>query len=133
MKRLKTYESFEVVMPKGTNEIISSYGLTMDDIEELFLEFSDMGYNVRLMPSLGINIGNESEKTGLIVDVIGELERSSKTSIDPFPPEISPLVRRVIRNSTGLGLYLVESPNRMNNMRQGGKWTGTIRFTFKKR
>jgi len=133
MKRLKTYESFEVVMPKGTNEIISSYGLTMDDIEELFLEFSDMGYNVRMMPSLGINIGNESEKTGLIVDVIGELERSSKTSIDPFPPEISSLVRRVIRNSTGLGLYLVESPNRMNNMRQGGKWTGTIRFTFKKR
>ncbi len=129
MKHLKTYESFEVVMPKGTNEIINSFGLTMDDIEELFLEFSDMGYNVRLMPSLGLNIGKDT----LIVDVVGELEKSSKTSMDPFPPEISSLVRRVIRNSTGLGLYLVESPNRMNNMRQGGKWTGTIRFTFKKR
>jgi hypothetical protein len=129
MKHLKTYESFEVVLPKSTNEIISSYGLTMEDIEDLFLEFSDMGYNVRMMPSLGMNIGKDT----LIVDVTGELERSSKTSIDPFPPEISSLVRRVIRNSTGLGLYLVESPNRMNNMRQGGKWTGTIRFTFKKR
>ena len=129
MKYLKTYESFEVVLPKSTNEIISSYGLTMEDIEDLFLEFSDMGYNVRMMPSLGMNIGKDL----LIVDVTGELERTSKTSIDPFPPEISSLVRRVIRNSTGLGLYLVESPNRMNNMRQGGKWTGTIRFTFRKR
>ena len=128
MKHLKTYESFEVVMSKGTNEIISSYGLTMDDIEELFLEFSDMGYNVRIMPTTAA-----MPKTGLIVDVIGELERSSKTSIDPFPPEISLMVRKVIRESTKLGLYLVESPNRMNNMRQGGKWTGTIRFTFKKR
>ena len=126
MKHLKTYESFEVVMPKGTNEIISNYGLTMDDIEELFLEFSDEGYNVRLMP-------NVFGKDTLIVDVVGELENSSKTSIDPFPLEISSLVRRVIRNSTMLGLYLVESPSRMNNMRQGGKWTGTIRFTFKKR
>ena len=126
MKNLKTYESFEVVMPKGTNEIISNYGLTMDDIEELFLEFSDMGYNVRLMPNL-------FGKHTLIVDVVGELENSSKTSIDPFPPEISSLVRRVIRNSTRLGLYLVESPSRMNNVRQGGKWTGAIRFTFKKR
>ena len=128
MKHLKTYESFEVVMPKGTNEIISSYGLTMDDIEELFLEFSDMGYNVRMMPTTAA-----MPKTGLIVDVIGEFENSSKTSIDPFPPEISLMVRKVIRESTKLGLYLVESPNRMNNMRQGGKWTGTIRFTFKKR
>lgn len=126
MKHLKTYESFEVVMPKGTNEIISNYGLTMDDIEELFLEFSDEGYNVRLMP-------NVFGKDTLIVDVVGELENSSKTSIDPFPLEISSLVRRVIRNSTMLGLYLVESPSRMNNMRQGGKWTGAIRFTFKKR
>ena len=119
-------ESFEVVMPKGTNEIINNYGLTMDDIEELFLEFSDMGYNVRLMPNL---FGKDT----LIVDVVGELENSSKTSIDPFPLEISSLVRRVIRNSTMLGLYLVESPSRMNNVRQGGKWTGAIRFTFKKR
>jgi hypothetical protein len=125
----KTNESFEVVLPKSTNEIINNYGLTMEDIEDLFLEFSDMGYNIRMMPSLGLNIGKDT----LIVDVTGELESSSKTSIDPFPPEISSLVRRVIRNSTGLGLYLVESPNRMNNMRQGGKWTGTIRFTFKKR
>jgi hypothetical protein len=30
MKHLKTYESFEVVMPKGTNEIINNYGLTME-------------------------------------------------------------------------------------------------------
>ena len=133
MKRLKTYESFEVVMPKGTNEIISSYGLTMDDIEELFLEFSDMGYRVVMMPSLPNRNPSGIISDTLIVDVTGELERSSKTSIDPFPPEISPLVRQVIRNSTRLGLYLVESPNRMNNMRQGGKWTGTIRFTFKKR
>ncbi len=128
MKRLKTYESFEVVMTKSTNELINSYGLTMDDIEELFLEFSDMGYNVRIMPTTAA-----MPKTGLIVDVIGEFENSSKTSIDPFAPEISSLVRRVIRNSTRLGLYLVESPSRLNNMRQGGKWTGTIRFTFKKR
>jgi hypothetical protein len=85
-----------------------------------------MGYNVRLMPNL-------SGKDTLIVDVVGELENSSKTSIDPFPLEISSLVRRVIRNSTALGLYLVESPSRMNNMRQGGKWTGAIRFIFKKR
>ena len=128
MKYLKTYESFEVVMPKGTNEIINSYGLTMDDIEELFLEFSDMGYNVRIMPTTAA-----MPKTGLIVDVIGELERSSKTSIDPFPPETLSMVRKVMRESTKMGIYLVESPERLNNVRVSGKWTGCIRFIFKKR
>ena len=129
MKHLKTYESFEVVLPKSTNEIISSYGLTMEDIEDLFLEFSDMGYNVRMMPSLGMNIGKDL----LIVDVTGELERTSKTSIDPFPPETSSMVRKVIRESTRMGIYLVESPERLNNVRVAGKWTGCIRFIFKKR
>jgi len=129
MKHLKTYESFEVVLPKTTNEIISSFGLTMEDIEDLFLEFSDEGYSVRLMPSLGLNIG----KDVLIVDVVGEFKNSSKTSIDPFHPETSSMVRKVIRKSSKMGIYLVESPERLNNVRVAGKWSGCIRFIFKKR
>jgi hypothetical protein len=121
-------ESFEVVMTKSTNEIISSYGLTMDDIEELFLEFSDDGYSVRIMPATAALL-----KTGLVVDVMGEFPESNKNSIHPFAPEIMTLVRRVIRNSTGLGLSLVESPKKLNNVRVKNKWTGTIRFIFKKR
>ena len=121
-------ESFEVVMTKSTNEIISRYGLTMDDIEELFLEFSDDGYSVRIMPATAALI-----KTGLVVDVMGEFPESNKNSIDPFAPEIMTLVRRVIRNSTGLGLFLVESPKKLNIVRVKNKWTGTIRFIFKKR
>jgi len=121
-------ESFEVVMTKSTNEIISSYGLTMDDIEELFLEFSDDGYSVRIMPATAALL-----KTGLVVDVMGEFPESNKNSIHPFAPEIMTLVRRVIRNSTGLGLYLVESPKKLNIVRVKNKWTGTIRFIFKKR
>lgn len=129
MKHLKTYESFEVVMPKGTNEIINSFGLTMEDIEDLFLEFSDMGYNVIMMPSLGLN----NDKDILIVDVVGEFKNSSKTSIDPFHPETSSMVRKVIRESSKMGIYLVKSPERLNNVRVAGKWSGCIRFIFKKR
>ena len=99
MKHLKTYESFEVVMTKGTNELINSYGLTMDDIEELFLEFSDMGYHIKMLPGF---VGT----TQLYVDILDVGKKS-------YEPEFSELTRKVIRESTKLGLYMVESPKRI--------------------
>jgi hypothetical protein len=126
MKRLKTYESFEVPMPEDTNEIISSYGLAMEDIEELFLEFSDMGYIVKIMPNSGLGPYGVDKSAGLMIDVHGD-----KDSLDIS--EISSLVANVESNTTRLGLYLDESPRRLNNFRQGGKWTSTIRFILKKK
>jgi hypothetical protein len=128
MRYLKTYEGFEVILPISTNKIISTYGLIMDDIEELFLKFSDMGYLIRIMPTTAV-----ISETGLFVDIIGNFPQSKKNSIDPYSPEISLMLKTIMRNAAKLGLYVAESPKKLNDTKNDGGWSGTIRFRFKKR
>jgi hypothetical protein len=90
-------ESFE--MKLGTMYILNKYGLTKDDIEELFLEFSDMGYHIKMLPGL-------LRTNQLYVDILDVGKKS-------YEPEFSELIRKVIRESTKLGLYMVESPKRV--------------------
>ena len=90
-------ESFE--MKLGTMDILNKYGLTKDDIEELFLEFSDMGYHIKMLPGF---VGT----TQLYVDILDIGKKS-------YEPEFSDLIRKVMRESTKLGLYMVESPKRV--------------------
>jgi hypothetical protein len=90
-------ESFE--MKLGTMDILNKYGLTKDDIEELFLEFSDMGYHIKMLPGF---VGT----TQLYVDILDIGKKS-------YEPEFSDLIRKVMRESTKLGLYMVELPKRV--------------------
>lgn len=100
MKYLKLFESFDVVMPEEANSIVSEWGLTMDDIEELFLEFSDMGYDIQIMPYSQLSMSGKSvKKKELIVHIKGLSEDES------YSPEISGMFRQIIRGSNRLGLY----------------------------
>ena len=100
MKYLKLFESFDVVMPEETKNIVSEWGLTMDDIEELFLEFSDMGYDIQIMPYSQLSMSGKSvKKKELIVYIKGLSEDES------YSPEISGMLRQIIRSSNRLGLY----------------------------
>ena len=117
-------ESFE--MKLGTMDILNKYGLTKDDIEELFLDFSDMGYHIKMLPeSISIPTGAfryRNEYNGLIVFVEGLGAKSHE-------PEISSLIRKVIKNSEKLGLNMVESPKRVTQFMR----PSNVKFTFNKR
>lgn len=116
-------ESFE--MKLGTMDILNKYGLTKDDIEELFLEFSDMGYHIKMLPeSISIPTGAfryRNEYNGLIVFVEGLGAKSHQ-------PEISSLIRKVIKNCEKLGLIMVEPPKKVTQFMR----PSNVKFTFKK-
>ena len=116
-------ESFE--MKLGTMDILNKYGLTKDDIEELFLEFSDMGYHIKMLPeSISIPTGAfryRNEYNGLIVFVEGLGAKSHQ-------PKISSLIRKVIKNCEKLGLIMVEPPKRVTQFMR----PSNVKFTFKK-
>ena len=125
MKYLKLFESFDVVMPEETNSIVSEWGLTMDDIEELFLEFSDMGYDIQIMPYSQLSMSGKSvKKKELIVHIKGLSEDES------YSPEISGMLRQIIRSSNRLGLYTIDSPGRV---KYGSALSSfLVKFIFKK-
>ena len=108
MKYLKLFESFDVVMPEEAKNVVSEWGLTTDDIEELFLEFSDMGYDIQIMPYSQLSMSGKSvKKKELIVYIKGLSEDES------YSPEISGMLRQIIRSSNRLGLYTIDSPGRV--------------------
>jgi hypothetical protein len=119
----KRNESFE--MKLGTMDILNKYGLTKDDIEELFLDFSDMGYHIKMLPeSISIPTGAfryRNEYNGLIVFVEGLGAKSHQ-------PEISSLIRKVIKNCEKLGLIMDEPPKRVTQFMR----PSNVKFTFKK-
>jgi hypothetical protein len=125
MKYIKIFESFEVLLPERVNKALDEFGLTMDDIEELFLEFSDMGYIVKIQPQrlwrrnlpLPDLIDKRKNFYLLMVDVMGIAEISQE-------PEINTLIKNVIKKSKKLGLYLEDPPSRSLE---------DLRFIFKKR
>lgn len=125
MKYIKIFESFEVLLPERVNKALDEFGLAMDDIEELFLEFSDMGYIVKIQPQrlwrrnlpLPDLIDKRKNFYLLMVDVMGIAEISQE-------PEINTLIKNVIKESKKLGLYLEDPPSRSLE---------DLRFIFKKR
>lgn len=126
MKYLKLFESFDVVMPKEINSIVSEWGLTIDDIEELFLEFSDMGYDIRIMPYSKLSMSGRSiNQKKLMVDINGLTENES------YSPEISEMLRQIIRRSNKLGLYTIDSPNRIKYGSDDRAFL--VKFIFNKR
>ena len=118
-------ESFEIGM--GAHNIVNDFGLVMDDIEELFLEFSDMGYRVRIMKrslAVGEKPGLLFPKPGhdiLIVDIIGIGDKSND-------PDIRLLKEKIIRNSKFLGLDMVDTPKWVTQFMQ----KSDLRFKFNK-
>jgi hypothetical protein len=95
MKYLKLFESFEIGM--GVHNIVNDFGLVMEDIEDLFIDFSDMGYDVRIITRT-LDIGDV-----LIVDIKGLGNRRRGN-------EINLLNQKIIRASEKLGLNMVEPP-----------------------
>ena len=117
MKYLKLFETFDVVMPEKAKNIVSEWGLTMDDIEELFLEFSDMGYDIQINPY--ILRGNR-----LAVNIRGLSEDES------YSPEISRMFRQIIRRSNELGLHTIASTD--SQVKYGYDKKEFIQFIFNK-
>jgi hypothetical protein len=121
MRYLKTYESFEVVWNQiSVNKFISDCGLVMEDIEDIFLEYSDLGYLISIMPNK-----EGGTVSGIIVDVTGDF---SERRIDPFGPETNRMINQVKNNTERLGLKLDHYPERLNDVQRNGIWKLTMRF-----
>ena len=118
-------ESFEIGM--GAHNIVNDFGLVMEDIEDLFIDFSDMGYKVRIMKrslAVGEKPGLLFPKPGhdiLIVDIIGIGDKSND-------PDIRLLKEKIIRNSKFLGLDMVGTPKWVTQFMQ----KSDLRFKFNK-
>jgi hypothetical protein len=126
MKHLKTYESFEVDWnPISLNKFISDSGLVMEDIEDIFLEYSDLGYLVSFSPNK-----EGGTVSGIIVDVTGDF---SEKKSEPFGSETIEMISRIKNNSERLGLHLEHYPERLNDFSRNGIRKGTIRFYLVKK
>jgi hypothetical protein len=118
-------ESFEIGM--GAHNIVNDFGLVMEDIEDLFIDFSDMGYKVRIMKrslAIGEKPGLLFPKPGhdiLIVDIIGIGDKSND-------PDIRLLKEKIIRKSKLLGLDMVDTPKWVIQFMQ----KSDLRFKFNK-
>jgi len=116
MKHLKLFESFEIGM--GAHNVASDFGLTIEDIEDLFIEFSDMGYTVKIMKSTAIYL---KKKDILLVDIKGIGDKK-------LDPEFKRIKEKVISDAKKLGLNMLENPKWENQFMK----KSDLRFTFNK-
>jgi len=115
MKHLKLFETFEIDM--GASEVASKFGLSIEDIEDLFIDFSDMGYKVKIMKTTHDWM---KEKDVLMVDVKGVGDKRYD--------ELKTLIEQITRDAEQLGLKLVEKPRSVNLIMK----KSDLRFQFRK-
>jgi len=115
MKHIKLFETFEIDM--GARDLVSKFGLLIEDIEDLFIDFSDMGYTVKIMKTTNDWM---KDKDVLMVDVKGVGDKRYE--------ELKTLIEQITRDAQKLGLKLVEKPRWVNVI-----WIKSdLRFQFRK-
>lgn len=109
MKHLKLFERFYYVHNELLDNLLSKWNVNIEDLEDLFIWFSDMGYTVQIRPNWFGEISDRTmAKKCIHVTILG--------INDFYSEEVMVEIRNVIKGLTNLGLYS-DSPTRFENSR----------------
>ncbi len=98
MKHLKHFEAFYYGNKEKVEDLLSVWNVNKEDLEDLFIWFSDMGYKVEIRTNLLGNVSDRTLTKKSIWVTIGNIQ-------DLYDRELMEEIRKVIRGLTGLGLY----------------------------
>jgi hypothetical protein len=104
MKHLKLFESFYYVHNELLDSLLSKWNVNLEDLEDVFIWFSDMGYTVQIRPNWSGDISDKTTAKKCIYVTIFDIN-------DLNGKEVIEEIGKVIRGLTNLGLYS-DSPTR---------------------
>ncbi len=105
MKHLKLFESFHYGNKEKLEQLLSAWNVDPEDLEDLFIWFSDIGYEVQIRVELYGMISTKYKITITIENIK-----------DLYSREIEIEARKIIRGLTKLGLHcLSPARNEANN------------------
>jgi hypothetical protein len=106
MKHLKLFESFHYGNKEKLEQLLSAWNVDPEDLEDLFIWFSDIGYVVQIRVEL---YGMISTKYRITISI--------ENIKDLYGREIEIEARKIIRGLTKLGLHcLSPARNEANNI-----------------
>jgi len=110
MKHLKHFEGFYYGSKELLDILLSKWNVNKEDLEDIFIWFSDMGYKVQIRQ----NLTTMGKCLWVVIDNI----------TDVYDTELMEETRKVIRGLTKLGLYS-DSPMRFEE-------SGVMKFAVRK-
>ena len=117
MKHLKLFESFYYKNGEKVKELLNEWNVELEDLEDLFIWFSDIGYVVQIRVELYGMLSTGYKITITIENIV-----------DLYDKELMKETRRIIRGLTKLGLYC-DSPSRYE---AGRRASNTMIFVISK-
>lgn len=91
MKHLKQFEGFYYGTKSFVDSLLEQWDVNQEDLEDVFIWFSDMGYKVQIRQ----NLTTMGKCLWIVIDNIPDLNDT----------ELTEETRKVIRGLTKLGLY----------------------------
>jgi hypothetical protein len=112
MKHIKLFEGFHYVHNELLVSLLSKWNVNIEDLEDLFIWFSDMGYTVQIRPNWSGDISDRTMAKKCIYVTILDID-------DLYGEEVMEETMKVIKGLTNLGLYsdsptIYEDSNMMN-------------------
>jgi len=109
MKHIKLFERFHYVHNELLDSLLSKWNVNIEDLEDLFIWFYDMGYTVQIRPNWFGEISDRTMAKKCIYVTILEIT-------DLYGEEVMEETRKVIKGLTNLGLYS-DSPTKYEDSR----------------
>jgi len=122
MKHLKQFESFYYRNGEKVKELLNEWNVELEDLEDLFIWFSDIGYVVQIRVELYGMLSTGYKITITIENIV-----------DLYDKELMKETRKIIRGLTPLGLYC-DSPSRYEGppVLAGRRASNTMIFVISK-
>ena len=117
VKHLKLFESFHYGNKEKLEQLLSAWNVDPEDLEDLFIWFSDIGYVVQIRVELYGMLSTGYKITITIENIV-----------DLYDKELMKETRKIIRGLTPLGLYC-DSPTRYE---AGRRASNTMIFVISK-
>ena len=98
MKYLRLFESFYYGNKEKVDQLLSAWNVNLEDLEDLFIWFSDMGYTVAIRTNWFGHISDRTSSKKCIYVSIADIE-------DLNDPEVTEEITKVTKGLTNLGLH----------------------------